>query len=186
MEKRRSKETTEPKGQTNPEETPREAVVVEQAPEVIEKVLSINRVAKVTKGGKKLKFSALVVIGNGKGRVGCGFGKAHEVADAIRKALTDGRKNLFEVPLKGTTIPHEVIGHYGAGRILMKPAVEGTGVIAGGATRSICEAAGIKDVLCKCLGSNNSINVVRATLDGLQALRQKNIVRELKGEITED
>lgn len=185
MEKNK-KETIETDKQRSPAQTMQETVATKQPSEFIEKVLSINRVAKVTKGGKKLKFSALVVVGDSKGHVGCGFGKAKEVADAIRKALTDGRKNLFEVPLKGTTIPHEVIGHYGAGKILMKPAVPGTGVIAGGATRSICEAAGIKDVLCKCLGSNNAINVVRATMDGLQKLRHKNIVKELTTKIIED
>jgi small subunit ribosomal protein S5 len=153
-----------------------------QQTDAYEKVVAINRTTKVTKGGKKLGFSALVVIGDRNSRVGCGFGKANEVSDAIRKALADARKSMFQVPLKGFTIPHEVIGHYGAGRVLLKPAGEGTGVIAGGATRAICEAAGIRDVLTKCLGSNNVFNTVKATVVGLKELRDKNEVRESSNE----
>ena len=147
--------------------------------EIFEKVIAINRTSKVTKGGKKLGFSALVVVGDKNGHVGCGFGKAHEVSDSIKKALNDARRSMLEIPRQGSTIPHEVIGHYGAARVLLKPAGEGTGVIAGGATRAICAAAGIKDVLSKCLGSNNPINIVKATMVGLKGLRHKNEVREI-------
>lgn len=153
-----------------------------QPREMFEKVITINRTSKVTKGGKKLGFSALVVVGDKSGHVGCGFGKANEVADSIRKALNDARKSMFEVPLKGSTIPHEVIGHFGASKVLLKPAGEGTGVIAGGATRAVCKAAGIKDILTKCLGPNNPFNIVKATAAGLKELRHKNEIRELSSE----
>ena len=144
---------------------------IEQQPELIEKVITINRVAKVTKGGKKMHFSALVVVGDTKGRVGFALGKANEVADAIRKSLTKAKRELFRVPLEGTTIPHEIIGKYGAAKVLLKPASEGTGVIAAGPVRAICEAAGIKNILTKCLKSNNPINVIRATVAGLKGLK---------------
>lgn len=150
--------------------------------EMFEKVVTINRTSKVTKGGKKLRFSALVVVGDRKGHVGCGFGKANEVANAIRKAMNDAKKSMFEVPLRGSTIPHEVIGVFGAGRVLLKPAGEGTGVIAGGATRAICEGAGIRDILTKCLGSNNPFNIVKATVAGLKDIKDKNEVRLLPNE----
>jgi small subunit ribosomal protein S5 len=144
---------------------------IKDRPAFIEKVITINRVAKVTKGGKKLHFSALVVIGDSRGHVGFALEKANEVADAIRKALSKAKNNIMEVHLVGTSIPHEIIGKFGAARVLLKPASEGTGVIAAGPVRAICEAAGIKDILTKCLKSNNPINVIKATIDGLERLK---------------
>lgn len=139
--------------------------------ELIERVISINRVTKVTKGGKKMAFSALIVLGDTKGKVGYALGKASEVAEAIRKGLYAAKKNCIKVNLADTSIPHEVIGRYGAAKVLLKPAAEGTGVIAAGSVRAVCEAAGIKDILTKCLNSNNPINVVKATVDGLAQLK---------------
>lgn len=151
---------------------------IEQQPELIEKIITINRVTKVTKGGKKLHFSVLVVVGDTKGKVGYALEKANEVADAIRKALSKAKKSLFNVTLEGSTIPHEVIGEFGAAKVLLKPASEGTGVIAAGPVRAICEAAGIKDILTKCLKSNNPINVIKATVKGLDSLKINNDEKE--------
>ena len=159
----------------------------DEAPtEFIDKVVSLNRVSKTVKGGRVAKFAALCVVGDGKGRVGFGMGKANEVSEAIRKGLEDAKKNICTVTLQGTTIPHEVIGEFGAGRVLLKPAPEGTGVIAGGAVRAVVEAAGIKNIRTKCLRTNNPANVVAATMEGLKSLRNAAQVAAVRGKTPEE
>lgn len=153
--------------------------------ELQEKVVAINRVSKTVKGGRVMKFSALVVVGDGNGTVGFGLGKAAEVPEAIRKGLEDAKKNLHKIAMKGTTIPHEVVGKFGAGQVLMRPAPEGTGVIAGGAVRAVMEAVGIKNICAKCLRSNNPQNVVKATMAGLTSLRSPEQVAAIRGKSVE-
>jgi len=154
--------------------------------ELKDKLVSLNRVAKVVKGGKRFNFSALVVVGDGKGRVGVGKGKAAEAPMAIKKAVERAKKSMVQVALKGDTIPHEVFGHYGAGKVLLKPASEGTGLIAGGASRAVLEVTGVRNVLCKSLGSSNPHNVVSATIKGLRMLRSAEQVAALRGKTVEE
>ncbi|WP_294469993.1 30S ribosomal protein S5 [uncultured Ruminococcus sp.] len=154
--------------------------------ELQEKVVAINRVSKTVKGGRIMKFSALVVVGDGNGIVGFGIGKSGEVPDAIRKAIQDAKKNLVRISLKGTTIPHEIVGKFGAGEVLLKPAAPGTGIIAGGTVRAVVEAAGIRDIRAKSLRSNNPYNAVRATINGLTSVRSADAIAELRGKTVKE
>ena len=158
----------------------------EQVSEFKEKLVAINRVTKVVKGGRNFRFAALVVVGDEKGRVGSGIGKAAEISEAIRKGVEDAKKHLVTVPLVGTTIPHETIGYFGTGKVVMMPAPEGTGVIAGGAARAVLELAGVKDIRTKSYGTNNRINTVKATLEGLSLLRSAEQVAKLRGKTVEE
>ena len=157
-----------------------------EAPELIEKVVYLNRVSKTVKGGRVMKFSALVVVGDGKGTVGYGLGKAAEVSEAILKGIADAKKNMVKVSLADGTIPHDVVGVFGAGTVMLKPAPEGTGVIAGGAVRAVMEAVGIKNICAKCLRSNNPQNVVKATMAGLTSLRSPEQVAAVRGKSVEE
>ncbi len=154
--------------------------------QLIEKIVYINRTAKVVKGGRRFSFSAICVVGDGNGKVGYGLGKANQVPEAIRKGIEKAKKDMREIALTDVSIPHEIIGHYGAGRVLLKPASAGTGVIAGGPVRAVLEAAGVQNILTKCLGSHNPHNMVKATLDGLRRLRTKEQIARMRGKTVEE
>ena len=158
----------------------------EQVSEFKEKLVAVNRVSKTVKGGRNMRFSALMVVGDGKGRVGCGMGKAVEIPEAIRKGTEDAKKAMINVPINGTTIPHEVVGVFGTGKVKLIPAPAGTGVIAGGPVRDVLEACGISDIVTKSIGTNNKINVARATLQGLSQLRSAEEVARLRGKTVEE
>ena len=157
----------------------------QEANQFLEKLISINRVAKVHKGGKRLSFDALAVVGDGKGRVGMALGKANEAADAIRKGFTQAQRSMVSISLKGTTIPHEVTGRFDASKVLLKPASPGTGIIAGGPVRAVCEACGIRDILSKSLGSSNAVNLVKATLNGLLCLQTAEAIQQRRRMVVE-
>ena len=160
--------------------------MAEKTSEFVEKVIKVNRVAKVIKGGRHFSFGALVVVGNANGSVGCAIGKAREVAEAIKKGLNSAKKNMFQVPLKGDTIKHEVMGKFGAAKVLLKPASAGTGIIAGSPLRAVCEASGIKDILTKSFGSRNAINVVKAGIAALKKLNEEVAIKNIRSQTAQD